>query len=392
MRVTRRTRFAVAALLACGACAHVRENPGGTIRIGALYNRAGSQASLGIPSLQGAQLAVEEINARGGVLGRRLELIAPEGASDTAALRVAAERLVRVDGVTAVFGLNDTDLVLAAAPPVLAAGRAFVTSGATSPRLPGQVPGPLYLACFGDNTQAAAGAEFAFDTLRARKAALLYDAGMDYTVLLGRYFGARFTELGGRVTVSLSYASGAADLAAVIARLNAQQDAPDLLYVAAGPDEVGGIVAQLRAAGFAQPVMGGDAYDTPLLVQQAGPSADGVYFTTHALFDAETPTPRAAAFVAAYRARYGRAPESAFAGLGYDAARLMADVITRAGSDDPAAFDRALQQTRGFAGVTGTISYDAGSHLPRKSVTVVRIAGGRRTQAAEITPRAVPAP
>jgi branched-chain amino acid transport system substrate-binding protein len=385
-------RVALAALAAVAAsCAHSPDGPRDPIRLGALYNRTGAQASLGIPSLEGAQLAVAEVNTRGGVLGRRIDLFAPDGGSDTASSRQAAQQLV-ADSATAVFGLNDTDLVLAAAPPVIQAGRAFVTSGATSPQLPAQVPGPLFLACFGDNTQAAAGAEFAFDTLHARTAALLYDAGMDYTVLLGGYFATRFEQLGGSVVLRDSYASGTRDFSAAIARLKALPQAPDILYVAAGPDDVGTAVSQLRAAGFTQPIMGGDAYDTPLLIEQAGARANGVYFTTHALFDGTDITPRAAAFVAAYRARYGHVPESAFAGLGYDTALLMADVVSRAGSDDPAAFAAALQATHGFVGVTGTISYDGGSHLPSKSVTVVRIANGRRGLAAEVMPRGVPAP
>jgi branched-chain amino acid transport system substrate-binding protein len=386
-------RGALALVLAAAAlsCGDGPESPGDPIRIGVLYNRTGSQASLDLPSLQGAQLAVEEINASGGVLGRRLELVAPDGATDTATLRRLGGELASA-GVTAVFGLNDSDLVLAAAPPVLQSGRAFIAAGGTSPRLPGQLSGPLYLACFGDNTQAATGAEFAFDTLHARTAALLYDSGLDYTVLLGGYFATRFGQLGGSVVLSDPYPSGTQDFSAAIAHLRALPHAPDLLYVAAGPDEVGAAVAQLRAAGFTQPIMGGDAYDTPLLIQQAGAAANGVYFTTHALLDGDNVTARARAFATAYRARYGHDPESAFAGLGYDAARLAADVITRAGSDDPAAFRTALAATHALPGVTGAISYDGGAHLPQKSVSVVRITSGRRTLAAELTPRSVPAP
>jgi len=362
------------------------------VRLGGIFNTTGAQASLDGPTRQGALLAAEQINAAGGVLGRRLEVVSADGETDPTVLQQRTAALV-AEGAVAVLGLSDTDAVLAAAPQAAAAQTYFVTSGATSPQLPEQVPTYLYLACFGDNAQAAAGAEYAASSLRAATAALLFDSTRDYTVLLGQYFTAAFTDVGGTVVLQAEYvgAAGAAALATQLAALRALEPQPDVLYVAAGPDEVTGIVQQLRAAGLDQPILGGDAYDTDALLA-LGATADDVYYTTHALLDAASADPRVRTFVTDYQARYGTPPENAFAGLGFDTVRLLADAIARAGSSDRAAIGAALATTRDLAGVTGTISYENGSRVPRKTVTVVRLVDGQRQLAAQFIPTHVPPP
>jgi branched-chain amino acid transport system substrate-binding protein len=254
------------------------------------------------------------------------------------------------------------------------------------------VPVYLFLACFGDNTQAAAGAQYAHAALGARSAYLLFDETTDYTVLLAQYFRESFTALGGAIVLEDDYDGheGARDLSAQLVRLLALGSLPDILYISAGPDEVGLVVQQVRGAGIGVPILGGDGYDTPLLVEIAGTAADDVYYTTHALLTADSPNPRVRRFVADYDARFGTPPESAFAGLGYDTVQLLADAIRRAGSDERAGLLASLAATDGFAGVTGTITYGAGARIPTKTVTVVRVAGGEIELAAEIVPDDVP--
>ena len=146
-----------------------------------------------------------------------------------------------------------------------------MTSGATSPKLPEQVPDYLYLACFGDNVQAAAAAEFSITTLKAKSVYFLVDKGMEYTLLLGKYFKERFVELGGKVVLEDTYQTGDKDFSAQITKLKGVKAQPDILFISAGPDDIGTIVKQFRDAGVKKPIMGGDGYDTPLLVQVAGP-------------------------------------------------------------------------------------------------------------------------
>ena len=362
------------------------------VKIGAIYNLSGSQASLGRPSLNGSILATEQLNAHGGVLHRRVELIAVDGETNPTLIAKEAKKLVHVPGMSAITGLSDTTMVLAAAPVTEKARLVFLTSGATSPRVPIEFPSYYFMACFGDNTQAAAGAEYAFSTLGAKTAYLLFDETTDYTALLAGYFKARYQQLGGQIVAEDTYVGGATDFSAQIAKIEALTTPPDMLYVSSGPEEIGTLVKQLRDAGIEKPVFGGDGYDTPLLLDIAGDSANDVYFTTHALFDPAQATPRQKAFIDAYEKRFGTPPESAFAGLGYDAISLLAAAIALVGSAKQKAIAGALEATQDFPGVTGDISFGTGVHIPEKQVTIVHVKDGFLTLAAILAPQQVPPP
>jgi branched-chain amino acid transport system substrate-binding protein len=388
-----RVAIALAAVLALLAAGCGGKGAGGNIiKIGMIYNMTGSQASLDSPSANGAKLAAKELNAAGGVLGKKIELAVYDGKSDAATIANSATQLTQTDKVVAMFGFSDSDMVMAAAPTAAKAGIVFVTSGATSPKLPEQVPDYLYLACFGDNVQAAAGAEYAVNTLKAKTVYLLIDKGMEYTLLLGKYFKERFIELGGKVVLEDNYQTGDKDYSAQITKLKGQKAMPDIIYIAAGPDDIGTIVKQFRDAAVRKPIMGGDGYDTPLLVEVAGAGAENVYFTTHSLMDASLGTDAVKKFIADYQAEYKTAPENAFAGLGYDTLKLIADSIKRAGSADPKAIRQALNATKDLPGVTGSITFQPGSRIPQKGVTVILVKGGKFTLAQEVVPQKVPTP
>jgi branched-chain amino acid transport system substrate-binding protein len=364
---------------------------GAPIRIGGLFALSGDDASLDIPAADGARLAVEQINTAGGVLGRPLELIVRDTETALDVTARVARQMVAQDRVVAVVGFTNTDPLLAAAPGIRAAGLPLVTPGATSPRIPTQAGPRVFLACFGDNAQAAAGAEFAM--LRfGRRAYVLRNEGVEYTRLLAGYFKTRFAELGGTIVLEDSYPNKTSDMTAQITRLRALSEAPNFYYIAAMAYDIGPILNQLRAAGLTGPVVGGDAYDTPALLEQAGPSAENVFFTTHALMPGEGVTSAILNFASAYSLAYKREPESAFAALGYDAVYVLADAIKRARSTDAAAIQRALEATRNFRGLTGAISFSAASHVPTKSVTVIAVRDGKLTLEIELVPQKVPAP
>ena len=389
-----RIRIALVLVLAASLLAVGCGGKGGgnTIKIGMIYNMTGAQASLDAPSANGAKLAAKEVNAAGGVLGKKVQLVAFDGKTDAATIANSATQLTQTDKVVAMLGFSDSDMVMAAAPTAAKAGIVFVSSGATSPKLPDQVPDYLYLACFGDNVQAAAGAEYAVDSLKAKTVYLLIDKGMEYTLLLGKYFKERFTELGGKVTLEDNYQTGDKDYSAQITKLRGQKAQPDMLYISAGPDDIGTIVKQFRDAGIKKPIMGGDGYDTPLLVEVAGAGAEGVYFSTHSLMDASLGSDAVKGFIAAYQAEYKTPPENAFAGLGYDTVKLIVDAIKRAGSADPKAIREALNATKDLAGVTGAITFQPGSRIPQKGVTIILVKDGKFTLAAEVVPQKVPTP
>jgi len=286
----------------------------------------------------------------------------------------------------ALIGLSDTDMVLAAAPVAASTQRVFLTSGATSPRLPEQVPEYLFLACFGDNVQAAAAAESAWFDLQAGSAAVLYAANNTYTELLQGYFSERFSGLGGEIGVVRSYDAGQLD-----GITDGLFDA-DLVFLAtSSAEEAATIIELIRAAGIMVPIFGGDSYDSEALWQQF-PDVHDVYFTTHAYLGADNPDPLVQRFRDAYTAAYDGVEPDAFAALGYDTAHLIMTAIRIAGTTDPDSVRAALSSIRDFAGVTGQMHYPAGSRIPVKSVTILRIEQGDVSLFRQLLPEHVPEP
>jgi len=385
-------KVAIAALvagLAVAACSS--GGSGDKIKIGGGFALTGDESSLDLPAANGAKLAVKEINAAGGVLGKQIDFIVHDSQYKMDVTAQTAKQFVEQDKVQAMIGYTDTDSVLASGPTFQSAGIPFITVGATSPKIPSQVGDVMYLACFGDNVQAAAGAESSLKNF-GKNAYLLWDKGVEYTTLLGAYFKSRFTEAGGTIVLEDSYDDKATDFSAQIAKMKALSPAPDFYYIAAMPYNVGPLVKQMRDAGVTGPVVGGDGYDTPDLISVAGTASDNVFFTTHALMDATGGTDKIKAFMAAYAKEYGHDPENAFAALGYDTVYLLADAIKRAGSMDSAALKTAIGSTKDFPGITGAITYVDGSHVPQKGVTLIAVKDGKFTLGAEVVPEGVPAP
>jgi len=357
----------------------------GPVVIGALYNLTGSQAALDLPSSRGAQLAVDEANRTGGVLGRKIRLIQVDGESQPAVIEQRTTDLFKqFPEISAVMGFSDTDMVLAAAPIAARHHRVFVTSGATSPRLPGQVPEFLFLACFGDNVQAAAAAEWLYRNRAARTIAVFYNSTMEYTRLLHRYFVTRFESLGGKVLRVSSYTPEA------VRNVIAAVPQADAVFVAAGPEDAIAVTLKLRGTGYAGPIVGGDGFDSD--AWQTHTEVKDVYFTTHAYLGADNPDPRVTAFRKSYLAAYPGSPPDAFAALGYDAARLIMAAITKAGDADPGKVLQALAAMQRFEGVTGTVSYPAGSRIPTKTVSILGYEGGKRRLVRQLAPERVPTP
>ncbi len=363
----------------------------GPIKIGGGFALTGDESALDLPAANGAKLAAKEINAAGGVLGRQIDLIVRDSQYKMDVTSQIAKQFVDEDKVVALVGFTDTDSVLASGPTIQKAGIPFITAGATSPKIPKQVGDMMFLACFGDNVQAAAGAEFAAKNF-GTTAYLLWDKGVEYTTLLGGYFKARFTDLGGKIALEDSYDDKATDFSAQIAKVKAMQPQPNFYYIAAMPYNVGTVVKQFRDAGITGPIVGGDGYDDPSWVAAAGAASNNVYFSTHALNAEAGGTDAYKKFFEAYKTEYGHEPENAFAALGYDSVYLLVDAIKRAGSTDAQAIKKALEDTKNFPGITGSITFSADAHVPQKGVTIISLKDGKYTLGAQVVPEKVPAP
>lgn len=364
------------------------------IPIGADFNLTGGLSSLDAPAEKGAELAVEEINAKGGIEGCPINFVVYDGKTDSAQVAENTTKMLDQDHVVAITGFTDTDSALAAGPLAQAKGVPFLTTGATSPKLPDQVGDDMFLVPFGDNVQAAAMAEFAYNDLGAKTTYVIMNNGYEYTHLLAQYFEERWTQLAGADSIlgKDTYEAQDTDFSAQIAKVKALAKQPDFLFISAYPDEIGSVVKQFREAGITMPILGGDGYDTPLLIQIAGDKANDVYFATHSFMDPQNGTDLVKKFMAAYKDKYGDYPPNAFAAMGYDSVNLLADAIQRAGSTDPKAIRDALAETKDFPAVSGTITYPPGKRIPQKAVTIIKVVDQKYTLAKQVVPQVIPTP
>jgi len=356
------------------------------IKVGALYNVTGDMSSIDAPGLNGFLLAAKQINEEGGLLGEQVEVVSVDGQTDQTQLTNAASRLVDIENVVAVGGINDSTFALAAGPLMQAAGVPYVIAGATLPTLPEQIGEYAFMTPFGDDAQSFAIVDYAVNELGAENYYMLYDLAYDFTLAVREFANQRFTESLGEDALLLedTFRSGDADFSSQIARLRELDPQPDVLFMSGVPSDAGNLVQQFREAGFEQPILSADGFDTPLLTEVAGDLANGTYFSTHVALNSDDP--QVQEFVAAYEEEYSRPPENAFAALGYDTMLIIADAIERAGSADPAAIQAALEETDGLDAVTGNISYSADSHVPQKSVTIMAVEGGEFVFQSEVTP------
>ena len=346
-----------------------------TIKIGALYNLTGGMSSIDAPALNGAKLQAKLINQKGGVLGKKIEVIGIDTKTDQKAAATGAKKAL-ASGVVAGIGYGDTTFVMAAAPLFQQKGVPFVTSGATHPMLPTWVGDYMFMTPFGDDDQSFAIADYSVKKLNVKHVVVWTDNSMDFTKALSKFYKQRIQELGANLVLEDFFMMGDKDFSAQIARLKNASPKADAVFISAIPNEAGLTVKQIREAGLDLPIVSGDGFDTELVTTVPGDKlANGVYFSTHTY--REDDRPEVTAFVKAYEKEYGRPPENAFAALGFDAVGLIADALVRSGSTEGKSLRAALANTKGFKAVTGEITYSRPSGVPVKGVSIISVHNGR---------------
>ncbi len=353
--------------------------PVADIPIGLYGALSGGEAAFGTSTLQGVRLAAEEINAAGGVLGRKIKVIAEDdqGRADEAAS--AMTKLITSDNVIAVIGENSSNQSLAAAPIAQAAGVPMVSPSSTNPAVT-QKGEYIFRVCFTDPYQGKALAVFARDQLKLKSAAMLVDRRNDYSVGLANVFRAEFTARGGKITGEQSYSGGDSEYRPQLTAIRAQK--PEALFIPGFYTDVGQIAIQARDLGLTIPMIGGDGWDSPTVIEIGGKSVDNSYFSDHYFVGDERPVVQQ--FVNAIRKRHGKNPE-ATAALGYDAMKIIAAAIQRAGSVDRKAIRDQIAATRDYQGVSGTITMGP-ERDPIKPVAMIKIAEGKMQFAGWVNP------
>jgi branched-chain amino acid transport system substrate-binding protein len=361
--------------LACGG-GQKRE----AIVVGHVASMTGDTATFGRSADEGIRLAVEELNAAGGVLGKPLEVVTEDDRSVTEEARTAAQKLIQRDQVVALLGEVASSRSLAAAPEAQRAKVPMISPGSTNPKVT-EVGDYVFRACFIDPFQGAVMARFAQNELHAKRLAILFDFKQDYSVGLAEFFRDTVKKGGGEIVADERYTSGDIEFRAQLTTIRAAN--PDAIFVPGYYTEVGLIAKQARELGISVPLLGGDGWDSEKTLAIGGAAVEGYFFSTH--YAADSDNPRVQAFVKRFTEKYGATPD-AMAALGYDTAGILADSLARAGATDGAKLRDAIAATSGFEGVTGKISIDPARNA-RKDAVVLKIDGGKfryyRTVSAE---------
>ena len=335
---------------------------GGDIVIGMYGSLTGNDGSFGQSSKEGTQLAVDEINAtRDAVMkGRKFQVLIEDDQSKPEEASSAVTKLITQDKVVAVLGEVASTRTLAAAPLAQRYKVPLITPASTNVRVT-EVGDYIFRICFIDSFQGEVLAKFAFNDLKARRVAILKEITSDYSVGLTESVLEHFTKLGGMVLPPVSYSAKDSDFKAVLTQIRSQK--PDALFVPGYYAEAAIITRQARELGMKMPILGGDGWVGDALA--GGRDAlNNTFISNH--YSGDNPSPLVQNFVSSYRKRFGREPD-AIAALAYDAVKVLADAMRRAGTTDGEKVRDALAKAD-VAGVTGQLKMNAKRNVDKPAV------------------------
>lgn len=365
------------------------------ILIGGVYGLSGLMEPFDGPPHNGAQVAIQQINDRGGVLGRPLELEVRDMESEPAEAATAAIELIEM-GAVALIAPCDFDMAAPAGIEANNAGIPVISSCAASPLFGLEGVGE-YAFTFSPGTHngSAVMAEWAYQEQGWRSAYILADQFNEYTTSLQDFFTERWSELAGEDAIvgTDTFTFGDEDLSAQVTRIAARQEEIDFIWLPSFVPQTGTVIRQLRAQGVDVPVLGADAFDSGLLVEVGGENLSDVFYAAHGFIwekgeDADTD-----AFIEAYVDRFGESPLNAYTLTGYDAIDAFARAIEAAGTTDGEAVKDALEAFRGEGFLTGATTFTPESHQPvRKPMAIVAVQNGDYTLEQWWEPQEVPEP
>lgn len=351
----------VSAMMMAASCSGKKND---TIKIGGIAPLSGGVAVYGTECKNGIDLAVEEINAAGGINGQKIEFICEDDEGDSAKSVNAYKKLVTKDRVKVIIGSLTSGCTMAITNLAQAQKVVQIAPAATAVAIT-DAGNYVFRACYTDPFQGKIGGKFAYENLGTKKAAILYDIGNDYSVGLTDNFTAEYTSMGGSIVSKESYSTGDKDFNAQLTKIKAAN--PEVIYLPDYYGTVALIAKQLRAQGINVPIVGADGWDG--LTDNAGDEVLNGYYSNH--YSENSTSAAVQTFVKAFKAKYNKAPNS-FAVLGYDCVYMLRDAIKASGStDDSAKIRDALEATNGDY-VTGHIVFDANRN-PVKSAVMIKL-------------------
>ena len=351
----------------------------GDIPVGVYGALTGDQAAFGTSTVNGVKLAADEINAAGGILGRKVRLVVEDDQGRAEEAASVVTKLITSNDVVALIGENSSNQSLAAAPIAQSNGVPMISPSSTNPAVT-EKGDYIFRVCFTDPYQGKALAAFVRNDLKLDTAAILIDKKNDYSVGLGEVFRREFEAAGGRIVAQQSYTGGDTEFRPQLTTIRAAS--PQALFIPGFYTEVGQIAIQARDLGLNVPLVGGDGWDSPVVIQIGGKSIEGSYFSDHYFVGDSRPVVQK--FVAEYNRRHGKNPE-ATAALGYDALYIFANAAKRAGSLDRKVIRDQIAQTKDYQGVSGTITMGPDRN-PIKPVAMIKIENGKMNFAGWVKP------
>lgn len=352
---------------------------GGEILIGEFSSLSGSEATFGDSTHKGVMLAVDEINAAGGVKGRKIKVITEDTQSKPEEAANAVTKLISQDNVLALIGEVASSSSLAAAPIAQSNKVPMITPSSTNPSVT-EKGDYIFRMCFVDPYQGEAMAKYLAST-GVKRAALLIDVKSDYSTGLAKFFRETFTQNGGQIVTTVNYSKGDNDFRAQLTSIKAAN--PEVIFVPGYYNDIGQIAIQARDLGIKQPLVGGDGWESPKLLEIGGKALEGGFYSNH--YYANDPAPAVRDFVQKFEQRYKQKPD-AMAALAYDTVKVLAKAMERAEKLEGEPLRNAIAETKGYEGVTGTITLGPDRNPVAKKLVIMEVRNGQFDLKATVDP------
>ena len=358
--------FTGALLVGCN-----KQGGGSATKIGEYASLTGKEATFGISSHEGTLMAIEEINAAGGLLGKKLELLTEDTQSKPGEPQTVVNKLIARDGVVAMLGEVASSRSLEAAPVCQKNQVPMISPSSTNPKVT-ETGDYIFRVCFIDPFQGTVMANFATKTLKAKKVAVFTDVKSDYSKGLAQFFKEQFIKNGGQVVAELDFNGGDKDFKAQLTAIKGA--GPDAVFVPGYYTDAALIAIQAKQLGLNVPLMGGDGWESEKLTEIGKDAVEGHYFSTH--YHPDVGSEKSKQFVANYKKRWNGKTPDALAACGYDSAIVLADAIKRASSTEGPKVRDALAATKDFDAVTGKITINP-QRDATKSAVILQVKGGK---------------
>lgn len=378
--------LAISAFTGCAKTATSSKEDENTIKLGLNFELSGAVAQYGQACVDGIKMAVDEVNADGGVLGKKIKLVSKDNSSKQEEAVSVATTLATKDNVIAILGPATSGATKATIPISNKYSIPVISGSATADDVTfsnGKLNPFIYRICFNDSFQGQVMGSFAANELKLKNAVILSDNSMDYSKGLADVFSTTYKKLGGTIVATENFSSKNSDFSSVLTKIKSQKF--DVIYLPAYYEEVGRMIKQARAMGINQPILGADGYDDTRINEVVGNNSylNNVYFTNH--YSKEDTSDTVVNFIKNFKAKNKNKTPNAFNALGYDLAKFVVDAIKRAGTADKASLNKALGDTKQFDGVTGSFSVDE-KHNPVKSTVIIKLVDGVQKFDKKFTP------